>query len=258
MTLKGLFQILLVILLLSPGPQQTFGQAAGIEKNSIAASKDAASQPVTNPEFAELTIPPLGLLIDLALTRSPLLREQTALQAVRESQLASLRNEWGRYLLFFSEVRFGSVDYVVAGINSDNTWRYNVGTRLQLSIFDALDQKNKKAMVQAQLDFENHREDELKRMIKDDVIRLWNKLVSYKEIVTINQDHIAAQASNLFYAEQQFKSGDIPLLEYARIKEISIKADQEYELAKKEFRETYLLLESLIGIPLSDVKPTAK
>jgi outer membrane protein TolC len=213
------------------------------------------------PESENLQIPALGKLIESALLNSPLLNEQDALIKIRELQLKSTRNEWGKYILFFSEIRYGSIDILVSNGGTvsygdkSNSTRYNVGTRFQLSIFDVTDQKRKSLIVREQITFEMQKKAELQRMISEDVIRLWNKLVSYKEIVAINEDHIAAQNGNFYYAEQQFKAGDIALIEYARIKEISIKADQEYQLAKKEFRETYLLLESLVGVNLISLNP---
>ncbi len=212
-------------------------------------------------ELANLKIPPLVQLVDSALASSPLLVEQQALINIREWQLKSTKNDWGRYILFFSEMRYGSIDILVSNGGTvtygdrSNSTRYNVGARFQLSIFDVLDLKRKNVIAKEQIEYEKIKKSELERMIRDDVIRLWNKLVAYKEIVSINEDHIASQEGNFFYAEQQFKAGDIALIEYARIKEIKIKADQEYQLAKKEFRETYLLLESLVGVKLTDMNP---
>jgi hypothetical protein len=219
------------------------------------------SQTSKSTGFSDIYIPPLGQLIDSALNHSPLLDEQTALMQMRQWQQKSINDEWGRYFLFFSEMRYGSIDILVSNGGTvtygdkSNSTRYNVGARVQLSIFDLLDMKQKKGVAREQYNFEKEKKEELKKMISEDVIKLWNKLIAYKEIVSINEDHIAVQSSNSFYAEQQFKAGDIPLLEYARIKEISIKAEQEYQLAKKEFREAYLLLESLIGVKLSAMKP---
>ncbi len=239
--------------------------AISLSFRANAQSDAKTAQPVKPPsEFADLVIPPLGELVDAAWNFSPLLDEQTAMVHMRDWELQTARDEWGKYILFFTEVRYGSIDILVSNGGTitygdkSNSTRYNVGARFQMSIFDALDLRQKVGAAAAQKKFEEAKQDELKRMIKDDVIRLWNKLVSYKEIVAINEDHVAVQSGNLFYAEQQFRAGDIPLLEYARIKEISIKADQEYQLAKKEFRETYLLLENIIGVKFSELKRAAK
>jgi hypothetical protein len=211
-------------------------------------------------EDANSYIPPLGQLIDSAYKNSPMLESQKALIFMRETQRKSAGIDWGRYMLFFSEMRYGSVDIVVwdkeiYSADPQNTMRYNVGARLQMSIFDGLDLKHKRNVANAQLGFEKSKFEELKKLISEDVIRLWNKLAAYKNILAISEDQRAVQHSNLFYAEQQFKAGDIPLLEYARIKEMSIKAEQDYELTIKEYRETYLLLESLTGVKLSKMNP---
>jgi len=204
---------------------------------------------------------PLGQLIDSAYKNSPMLESQKAMIFMRETQRKSAGIDWGRYMLFFSEMRYGSVDIIVgSGVNytfddPQNTMRYNVGARMQLSIFDGLDLKHKRNVANAQVEFEKSKFEELKKLISEDVIRLWNKLIAYKKMLVIGEDQKAVQQSNLFYAEQQFKAGDIPLLEYARIKEISIKAEQDYELTFKEYRETYMLLESLTGVNLSKTNP---
>ncbi len=210
--------------------------------------------------LSSMKIPPLGQLIESAQAFSPLLEEQSAMIAMRQWQIKSANYDWGRYVLFFSEFRYGTVDVLVGTasqltVSPIGSAYYNVGTRLQLSIFDALDLKQKRKVAQSMLSYEEKKREDLKRMIQDDVIRLWNKLLSYREIMLINEDHVAAQNDNIFYAEQQFKAGDIPLVEYARIKEISIKAQQEYELAKKEFREAYYLLESLVGKDFTTLSP---
>lgn len=259
--MKGLsrtVQIVALILLEVNFYQPLFPQEGGNAKSSPKASQnmDQANSPAG--EFANLRIPPLGQLIDAALEHSPLLDEQRSMIAIRQWQEKTAKGDWGRYILFYTDLRYGTVDLIVnnsgaiSNGKSNSTW-YNVGTRLQLSIFDALDMKRKNGAAREQVKYEESKLLELKRMINDDVIKLWNKLVSYKEIVRVNEDHIAVQQGNILYAEQQYKAGDIALVEYARIKEISVKADQEYELAKKELRETYLLLESLVGVKLTEL-----
>jgi outer membrane protein TolC len=225
-----------------------------------------AQNPTQGGKAAEdenLFIPNLDLLIQLAQESSPLLEEQSAMIAIRELQEKSIKNEWTRYLLFFSEYRYGSIMLladgwpITSGDKSNSTW-YNVGARFQLTPFDVLDLGKKRKIAKHQVEVEIAKKEELMRMIHDDVIRLWNKLVSYQEIVKINQNHIAGQEGNLSYAEQEYKAGDIPIMEYSRIMEIKTKADQEYQLAKKELRETYYLLESIVGVKLSTLKPNSK
>jgi len=210
----------------------------------------------------EVKIPPLGTLIEAAQAYSPLLKEQEALIKIREWEALSKKHEWQDYIYFFSEFRYGSSDiYISSGgtkYGDAGLMRYNVGTRLQISMFDALDQRRKSSIATRQIAYEKLKEDELKDMIKNDVIRLWTKLESYQDILSVNEDHVAVQQGNVYYAEQSYKAGDIPLVEFARIKEIASKAEIEYHLAKKEFRETYLLLESLVGVKLSTMNTNLK
>jgi outer membrane protein TolC len=176
---------------------------------------------------------------------------------MRDWQTRSAKLDWTRYFQLFSEARFGAVDYVVigAGVNpaTDNTFRYNVGTRIQLNAFDIIDQKKKVRTAEAVLDFEKAKVEEAKRVIIDEVIKQYNQVITYREIVKIKSDNLQGQLANMEKMELKFATGDEDLMEYARIKEISTKAQEEFELAKKEFRVAYMLLENLVGVKLDQI-----
>ncbi len=208
-------------------------------------------------EYQQLWLPSLNALIQTALINSPLIRQQEAMVGMRDWQTRSAKLDWTRYFQLFSEARFGAVDYVVigAGVNpaTDNTFRYNVGTRIQLNAFDIIDQKKKVRTAEAVLDFEKAKVEEAKRVIIDEVIKQYNQVITYREIVKIKSDNLQGQLANMEKMELKFATGDEDLMEYARIKEISTKAQEEFELAKKEFRVAYMLLENLVGVKLDQI-----
>ena len=204
-------------------------------------------------------LPSLNSLIQTALINSPLVKEQEAMVSMREWQKKSSEIDWTRYLQLFTEARFGSFDYIyftgTGGTAAEipSTMRYNVGTRIQLNLFDALDQKKKVKAAEYILDFEKAKVEEAKRLVIDEVIKQYNQVITYREIVAIKSDNLQGQLANMEKMEEKFASGDEDLVEYARIKEIATKAQEEFELAKKEFRVAYMLLENLVGVKLSEI-----
>ncbi|HBB91023.1 MAG TPA: hypothetical protein DC042_04745 [Bacteroidales bacterium] len=209
-------------------------------------------------EYQQLWLPSLNALIQTALENSPLIRQQEAMVDMRDWQTKSAKLDWTRYFQLFSEARYGAVDYVVVGgigtgQITDNTFRYNIGTRIQLNAFDFLDQKKKEKTAEAVLDFEKAKVEEAKRLIIDEVIKQYNQVITYKEIIRIKSDNLQGQLTNMEKMELKFATGDEDLMEFARIKEITTKAQEEFELAKKEFREAYMLLENLVGVKLDQI-----
>ncbi len=206
-------------------------------------------------EYQQLWLPSLNSLIQTALENSPLILQQEAMVDMRDWQTKSAKLDWTRYFQLFSEARYGAVDYVVLGTDkvTDNTFRYNIGTRIQLNAFDILDQKKKEKTAEAVLDFEKAKVEDAKRLVIDEVIKQYNQVITYKEIVKIKSDNLQGQLANMEKMELKFATGDEDLMEFARIKEISSKAQEEFELAKKEFRVAYMLLENLVGVKLDQI-----
>ncbi|MCD6345945.1 MAG: TolC family protein [Bacteroidales bacterium] len=210
-----------------------------------------------NSTFLEVDnslIPPLHMLIDSALTYSPLLKTKDIEKSIREWELKTAKIQWTDYFETFVEYRYGSVDYVVlspTGTSIQNdisvTSRYHAGARINLTIFDLLNHRRNVAMARERVDLEDARAEEIKQLIRQEVIRLWGKLRTYKEIVGIKADHLQAQRININEARMRYEAGEVPIVEYARVKQIVSKANEEFVLAQQEYREALYLLSELVG-----------
>jgi len=258
--MRSVNSFLLIFLFAAVVPFRLTGQQKQTDQNSK--QKSSLNLPSRENQFQEYNapeLPSLNSLIQTALINSPLVKQQEAMVSMREWQKKSTDIDWTRYLQLFTEARFGSFDYIyftgTGGTTAEipSTMRYNVGTRIQLNLFDALDQKKKVKAAESILDFEKAKVEESKRLVIDEVIKQYNQVITYREIVAIKSDNLQGQMANMEKMEQKFASGDEDLVEYARIKEIATKAQEEFELAKKEFRVAYMLLENLVGVKLSQI-----
>jgi len=208
-------------------------------------------------QFADnMPIPSLRILIDTALSTSPLLNQQDAMIRIREWELKSQKWDWSNYLEGFTELRYGSVDNVfisptgsTIGTDISVGYRYNVGTRINMSLFDVTDFRRKVKLAREKVDFEIYKREEVEKFVASEVIKLYNALKTYKQLIPLKAEHATAQQLNLAEAKMLYEAGDVAIVEYARIKDFAAGAEEEVILAQKAFRDAYMLLGELIGVP---------
>lgn len=260
MVRASLFSVALLLLMFSELIGQSSGSASRrqTQADGKGTIMDLPDRETQFKEYTQPNLPSLNVLIQTALENSPMIKQQEAMVTMREWQKKSAQIDWSRYLELFTEGRWGTYDYVVFGgatapTTPPSTMRYNVGTRIQLNLFDALDQNKKVKVAESILDFEKAKVEEAKRVIIDEVIKQYNQVITYREIVKIKSDNLQSQIANRERMEMQFAGAEEDLMEYARITEIATKAQEEFELAKKEFRVAYMLLENLVGVQLDQL-----
>jgi len=220
----------------------------------------AQSSGVLSNQNRVSNIPPLGALIDSAMAHSPLLNQQESMIRIREYQMKSQKLDWTRYLEAYSDYHYGTIDNVTiaaggtsVGLQQGVSSRFSVGTRIGLSVFDLLDQRRKVKVAQEQLNFEEYKMDEVKKLVKNEVIKLYNQLTYMEKLILIKNDYLTQQNLNQTWAKKSFESGDINIEQYSQVVLNTSKAREEFELAKKDWKDAYMLLEELIGVSISSM-----
>lgn len=201
----------------------------------------------------QFRIPPMRMLIDSALVHSPVLKTKDIEVAIREMEMRALRWEWTNFIQPFAEYRYGTVDnYLVVNQNvvdaqQTQAHRFSIGGRINLTVFNAVENIYKQKIAGKQVEADAARRVELEKVVKEEVIRLYNMVVTYKDIVTLKSDHMSIQALNLSEAKMRYEAGEIPIMELARITEIESKSKEDFYMAIKEFRESVYLLQEMVG-----------
>ncbi len=253
MKFRTLFYLNL-LLLLALLPRQLLSQTEEelLNNRLNLRSLERNNSAMMNDDYA--LIPPLGMLIDSAIVYSPLIRSKNIEIAIREWEVRTAKFQWADKIETFSEFRYGSVDNVFispTGTAIDNdvsiTSRYHVGARIDFTVFDVINHRHNVKIAKARVDLEEARIAEIQHLIKQEIIRLWVHITTYKEIMFIKTDHATAQQLNMEDAQRRYTTGEVEIVEYARVKQIADKAMEELQLAKKEYREALYLLGELVG-----------
>ncbi len=205
-------------------------------------------------------LPPLGELIDEALTHSPLLDQQESLIRIREYQLKTQKFDWSRNITASADYRYGTVDFFILApdgtpLDRDFTManRFNFGTRINLSLFDALDQSRKIKIAREQLKFEEFKMDEVKNLVTNEVIKLYNQLLYLERMIPILSNHKTAQETNYEWAQRAYQTADITIEQFARVVELTTNSQVQFEEVRRDFREAWQLMGELVGTELNSL-----
>ncbi|MCD6333455.1 MAG: hypothetical protein J7L89_09295, partial [Bacteroidales bacterium] len=82
---------------------------------------------------------------------------------------------------------------------------------------------------------------------------LYNQLTYMEKLILIKNDYLTQQNLNQTWAKKSFESGDINIEQYSQVVLNTSKAREEFELAKKDWKDAYMLLEELIGVSISSM-----
>jgi len=202
-------------------------------------------------------VPPLMALIDSALVHSPLLDQQTSLIRIREYQLKTQKIDWTRYVRASTDYRYGTIDNITVapggtaiGIEQALSSRFSIGTSLGFSLFDVLDQRRKVKLAQEQLEYEEYKMDEVKQLVTSEVIKLHSQLTFLEKLIPIKAKQKSTQETNLEWAKQAYEKGDIDIQQFSQVVETTTGAQEEFETVYRDFSQTWLLLEELVGSKL--------
>jgi len=205
-----------------------------------------------------VNIPRLEILIEHAIRKAPLIKQQNDLIRVQENITKSKKYEWLDYIRPLAEIKYGSTDYVYIGASQGGvvsgdvmtTTRYSIGARIEMSVFDGVDLSRKEKIEQIKVDVEKGKLEQIEHMIRLEIIRLYNDIIAFQKILGDKSRYKVDQAANMSMATEQFNKSEIPLAELARISQMNKEAQDEYEIAYKNFSTTWMLLEEMVGVKL--------
>jgi outer membrane protein TolC len=215
----------------------------------------AQSNTIENAD--DISLPPLQVVIDSALTRNGMRKFRNQEIGVKESRLASERIFWTRNLNFVAETSYGNLNNFStnadrAGSTSalTNTTQYNYGAGLSVRfpIFDLINRKNQinlaKYEVAGAKDMLQSQEDE----IRQEVIKMYHDIILKQKILKINSKALGDNKVNMEMVEKEFRNGVVPISEYVRYTTITAEAEVAFESVMSEFIIAKKLLEDMTGL----------
>jgi outer membrane protein TolC len=203
-------------------------------------------------------LPSLAALIDSAITKDPYVNFRSKQIAVNRIKLNLERNYWMRDIGFQADVRYGNFDNFSTNTAEGQTpssfstnrseTKYGLGAYIKFPLFDLLNQRNKNNLAKAEIaqaeDMFRMQGDEM----REKVIRQYNDLVIKQKILQIKAKYFEIAKINMLMTEKEFISGVISVSEYARLSDITAKAEENFESAKMDFKTAFMVLEEIVGM----------
>ena len=210
-------------------------------------------------EGIENHLPPLQTLIDSAISNSPLLKYKNSAEVISALNTKSVRKEWSKYIGVISDVKYGLFDNLVLGQDDDgnlNTGlvsttqqtRYSAGIYLKLPLQELIDRRNKIKIAREEEKMAEYEYQQEKKELRKLVIQQYNDLLLYQRLLKIKNKYVQDVLIQKQMAEKQFKNNEIDISELTRLSSMHSKALSEYESAKADFNNAYMMLQEIVGM----------
>ena len=213
-----------------------------------------------NPLTDDITqmVPPLSSLLDSAYAHDPALRFTRLQYDIDKGNLHSSQAQWTQDIGLQANGGYGTFDYLynntIGGQTQQTTTlkqnetQYGVGGFIRLPLYDLVNRKNQikiaKAVVQQAETLTETRKNEIQEL----VIKQYNDMIEKQQLLKIKSKYLETSRINTQMAEKGFVKGTISLDDYSRVSEIGSQTESDFETAKSDFINSYMIMEVMTGI----------
>ena len=205
-------------------------------------------------------LPPLSLLIDVAIENSPDLDMVKFNSKQQEYELGMTRKDWTNFFAIGGQYRYGAVSG--GGVTNDQALLFpqdlsvgayaSVTLRVPLSYF--VSRKDQIRSAEMDVAISEARQVSEKRAIEREVVETYNKLLLIQELIKISSEAKESADLILEMSVERFRDGELTLDQLGNNTGLKARYSSEYQTLKSEFSVTYLQLERLIGMPMSKLQ----
>jgi outer membrane protein TolC len=213
-----------------------------------------------NPLTDDITqmLPPMSVLLDSAYAHDPQLKFTKLQYQIDKGNLRTIKTQWTQDLGLQANAGYGTFDYLYnnnlgGGTQQTTTLKqnetqYGVGSFFRLPFSDLVNRKNqvrigKEVMQQAETLTETR-----KNEIRELIIRQYNDMVIKQRLLKIKSKYLETSRINLEMAEKGFVKGSISLDDYSRVSEIGSRTESDFETARMDFVNSYMIMEVMTGM----------
>jgi outer membrane protein TolC len=206
----------------------------------------------------ELMLPPIETIIDSAIANNPYVKFRDLQIDVNKNKLQANQTQWSRNLGLQADTRYGTFDNFSTNTSEgqnpstyatrSSQWNYGVGAYIKFPLFDLISRKNQVNLAEFEVGQAQDMAQMQRNEVRQAVIKQYNELILKQRVLQNKSKYIETARINMEMAEKEFQNGVIPIPEYTRISEIVSKAELDFETAKVEYSNAYMILEELAGI----------
>jgi outer membrane protein TolC len=228
--------------------------------STSATAQDIDGTNAFNPLLDDITqrIPSLQDLIDSALIHSPLLMEAQALIDQNRYKVITQKREWLRnfYIdlnvsnfyydgLTSNQTNLGDINRVLTNQNINNAL---AGLSIRLPMDYLYDRGNRIKTAKKEVEKSLAARENQKLELRKSIILQYNQLIITQKVLKIANDNQISMQLQKDMGEKEFLNGQMTLYELASISEMNRRAVTDFEQARIEFYNAYMILQEIVGI----------
>jgi outer membrane protein TolC len=202
-------------------------------------------------------LPPVSALLDSAFIHDPGLKFTQLQYLIDKGNLHTNQAQWTQDIGVQANAGYGTFDYLynnnVAGASQQTTTlrqnesQYGVGGFVRLPLYDLVNRKNQIKIAKAVMQQAETLSESRKNEIRELVIKQYNDMVVKQRVLKIKSRYLETSRINLQMAEKGFLKGAISVDDYSRVSEIGSRTETDYETAKMDFINSYMIMEVMTG-----------
>jgi outer membrane protein TolC len=213
-----------------------------------------------NPLTDDITqmMPPMSALLDSAYAHDPGLKFTQLQYLIDKGNLHTNQAQWTQDLGLQANVGYGTFDYLynnnIGGTSQQTTTlkqnetQYGVGGFFRLPLYDLVNRKNQIKIAKAVMQQAETLSETRKNEIRELVIKQYNDMVVKQRVLKIKSKYLETSRINTQMAEKGFVNGTISVDDYSRVSEIGTRTESDFETAKMDFINSYMIMEVMTGM----------
>lgn len=213
-----------------------------------------------NPLTDDITqmIPSMSTLLDSAFAHDPGLKFTQLQYIINRGSLYNSQVQWTQDIGLQANVGYGTFDYLynnsLGGQSQQTTTlkqnetQYGLGGFIRLPLYDLVNRKSQIRTAKAVMEQAQTLSETRKNEIRELVIRQYNDIIEKQQILKIKSRYLETSRINTQMAEKGFVKGTITLDEYSRVSQIGSSTEADYETARTDFINSYMIMEVMTGI----------
>jgi len=210
---------------------------------------------------------PLEMLIDSGIANNASIHVRDLQILVNRCRLKTNRVDWTKNIGMQADLRYGNFysysTNSTSGIEPpavatiSNEIRYGAALYVKFPLYDFVNRKTQLKLASVEIEQAQGMAEMQRYELRQLIIRQYNDLVLKQRLLRLKNKSLVTSNINMQMADKEFSNGIIPLSEYARISEIVLRSESDYENARMDFMTAYMILEEIVGIKFNLIKTTA-
>ena len=209
-----------------------------------------------NKELVDQIVP-IDSLIKVAIANNPSVQAQDALIDASKDQIKFAKREWQNGVSAFFSQSLGNQTLFYDSNQDLNTVQsqsiqtgYRMGLNVNVPLFLLFGRTSRIRVYQHEQEVREKTGEKIQLDVSRQVISEYNSMLTAHRILLLATKSRGTSRLLQDMADKQFAQGDLSIADYSSVAAITSKAEQDYEIARSNFYNTYLTLEKLLGVRL--------